>query len=181
METNKTLAEDFGGERVVSNGYGGFMEGLLQLVEGKEIGAPLGEQIKAYALGFVEEHDLGGFNRFSDETYVRDYIGRDAGTGWEAIVMCWKKGNRTAIHSHPQFAGYTFADGEFLVEIFEPRGTGAHPVQQLHIPGQLGLYAIGEAGKFTNHIHRITCLSKTAHSLHIYSDDALKGLKYEEV
>ena len=72
METNKTLAEDFGGERVVSNGYGGFMEGLLQLVEGKEIGAPLGEQIKAYALGFVEEHDLGGFNRFSDETYVRD-------------------------------------------------------------------------------------------------------------
>ena len=35
METNKTLAEDFGGERVVSNGYGGFMEGLLQLVEGK--------------------------------------------------------------------------------------------------------------------------------------------------
>ena len=91
METNKTLAEDFGGERVVSNGYGGFMEGLLQLVEGKEIGAPLGEQIKAYALGFVEEHDLGGFNRFSDETYVRDYIGRDAGTGWEAIVMCWKR------------------------------------------------------------------------------------------
>lgn len=42
METNKTLAEDFRGERVVSNGYGGFMEGLLQLVNGKEIGAPPG-------------------------------------------------------------------------------------------------------------------------------------------
>ena len=43
-----------------------------------------------------------------------------------------------------------------------------------------GLYAIGEAGKFNNHIHRITCLSDMAHSLHVYSDDALKGEKLDE-
>ena len=34
-------------------------------------------------------------------------------------------------------------------------------------------------GKFNNHIHRITCLSDTAHSLHVYSDDALKGEKLD--
>lgn len=176
-----TLAEDFGTDRIVSNGYGHFMDGLLQLVEGKEMCEELGDEIKGYALEFVEKHNLRGFDRFSDETYVRNYIGRDTGTGWEAIIMNWKKGNRTAIHSHPQFAGYTFADGEFLVEVFEPHGTETHLVQQFHINQKHGLYAIGESGKFTNHIHRITCLSETAHSLHIYSDDALKGLKYEEV
>ena len=43
-----------------------------------------------------------------------------------------------------------------------------------------GVYAIGKAGKYNNHIHRITCLSDTAHSLHVYSDDALKGEKLDE-
>ncbi|RHV92963.1 hypothetical protein DXA95_11410 [Odoribacter sp. OF09-27XD] len=64
METNKTLAEDFGGERVVSNGYGGFMEGLLQLVEGKEISAPLGEQIKAYAWDLWRNTTWAGLTGF---------------------------------------------------------------------------------------------------------------------
>ena len=110
---------------------------------------------------------------------MRNYIGRDTESGWEAIVMSWKKGNRTAIHAHPQFAGYTFADGVFLVEVFEPFKEGIRLVQEMTISDIHGLYAIGEAGKFNNHIHRITCLSDTAHSLHVYSDDALKGEKLD--
>ena len=41
-----------------------------------------------------------------------------------------------------------------------------------------GFYALGEANVLTNHIHRITCLSDIAYSLHIYSDDARKGVVY---
>ena len=155
---NKILQEDFDLAPCMVAGYESFMNGLLNIVHSGPICESVGEQIK---------------------TYVRDYIGRDARTGWEAIVMSWKKGNRTAIHAHPQFAGYTFADGEFLVEVFEPFREGIRLVQEMIISDIHGLYAIGEAGKFNNHIHRITCLSDTAHSLHVYSDDALKGEKLD--
>ena len=95
--------------------------------------------------------------------------------------MGWKRGNRTSIHSHPQFAAYNFADGEFEIEIFEPTGEGrARLVERVHISEPQSFYAIGKAGAFDNHIHRITCLSEQGHSLHIYSDNALQGITYEE-
>lgn len=175
------LREDFAAAPCLVAGYENFMDGLLDIVRSGMIDETMGEQVKTYVLDFVRNNPLAAFDRFADDTYVRDYIGRDARTGWEAIVMSWKKGNRTAIHSHPQFAGYTFADGEFLVEIFEPCEGGIRLVDELRINDVLGLYAIGEAGKSDNHIHRITCLSDTAHSLHVYSDDALKGKKLDGV
>jgi hypothetical protein len=46
------------------------------------------------------------------------------------------------------------------------------------VNGQEGFAAIGHPGRFDNHIHRITCLSATAHSLHVYSDDALRGMTF---
>lgn len=158
-----------------------FMRDLLLIVHGRPIDEQLAGQVQALARKFVQTNPLDKFNRYSATAYVRHYIGRDPSTGWEALMMNWTKGNRTTIHSHPQFAGYTFADGEFCVEIFEPYKNGARLVDQLHVTQLHSLHAIGQAGEFSNHIHRITCLSPTAHSLHIYSDDALKGLTYDEV
>ena len=116
---NKILQEDFDLAPCMVAGYESFMDGLLNIVHSGPICESVGERIKSYVLDFVQNHPLDSFDCFSDETYTRNYIGRDK-SGWEAIVMSWKKGNRTAIHAHPQFAGYTFADGEFLVEVFEP-------------------------------------------------------------
>ena len=175
------LLEDFTSQVVVVPGFEGFMRGLMNVVHSGPLCDVVGERIKAYVLDFVKGNPLDAFDHFSDTTYMRNYIGRDPETRWEAIVMCWKKGNRTAIHSHPQFAGYTFADGEFLVEVFEPCEHGVRLINKTVVNEIFGLYAIGEAGKFDNHIHRITCLSDTAHSLHVYSDDALKGKKFDGV
>ena len=171
------LQEDFTPQAIVVPGYEAFMQGLMDIVHSGPVCNHLGEKVKTYVLNFVKKQPLDSFNRFSGETYVRNYIGRDADTHWEAIVMCWKKGNQTAIHSHPQFASYTFVDGEFLVEVFEPCEKGIKLAYKTVVNDIRGLYAIGEAGKFDNHIHRITCLSDTARSLHVYSDDALKGKK----
>lgn len=176
----KTLSNDFMLKPEIAKGYTGFMEGLLSLVNCGPLCQLSGDQIRRYALQFVQTHSFSHFDQYSAASYIRNYIGRDTETHWEALVMSWQKGNRTAIHSHPQFASYTFADGEFLVEIFKVSNNQLHLSDQLEIKGLHGLYAIGEPGRFDNHIHRITCLSETAHSLHIYSDDALKGLKYEE-
>ena len=49
------------------------------------------------------------------------------------------------------------------------------------VEAPLGFYAVGAEGSFENHIHRITCLSSTGHSLHVYSDDALRGTVYREI
>lgn len=158
-------------------GYEQFMYGLMAIVRAGAMDTATGDKLRDYVLNFVKNNSLSNFSTYSD-TYVRSIIGRDA-SGWEAIVMSWKKGGRTSIHTHPQFASYTFADGEFLVEVFEPCEGGIRLVKEVTVDSQLGLYAIGEAGKYTNHIHRLTCLSDTAHSLHVYSDDALNGFNLD--
>lgn len=178
--TQSILQQDFAKDicKVADDHH--FMNGLLKIAKSSPIDEKMGNKIKEYTLDYLKKASLKDFNRYSDKSYVREYIGRDS-SGWEAIVMSWKKGNVTAIHTHPQFAAYNFADGEFLVEIFEYYKDGLKCVNKIVVNEQIGLFAIGEAGKFTNHIHRITCLSDTGHSLHIYSDDALKGAKLDHL
>ena len=95
--------------------------------------------------------------------------------------MSWKRGNATTIHGHPAFAGYHFADGVFRVEIFEPvTDRTARRVGERIIDRRECLFAVGAPGRFDNHLHRITCLSETGHSLHVYSDDALQGVTFTE-
>lgn len=157
-----------------------FTHELFSIVRNSSLTTETAEEIRHHVLNFVNSYSLQNFSSFSDQTYVRNYVGKDPLSGWEVLVMSWKKGNRTAIHGHPQYAGYTFTDGEFQVEIFESNGKEIHKIQDILIHDVQSLYALGKAGRFDNHIHRITCLSGTAHSLHIYSDDALKGIRFEE-
>ena len=148
-----TLAEDLQEASASAAEYGEFFTGLTGITDRKPVDDALGERI----------------------------LGRSPETGWEAIVMSWQEGNRTSIHAHPQFAGYHFADGRFRLEIFEPAGDGtARPVHSAEVEAPCAFFAIGKPGCFDNHIHRITCLSPTGHSLHVYSDDALRGEVYGE-
>lgn len=128
--------------------YGTFFDELLTLATAAPLGPATGERIRDYVMPWLETHPLGSFDRYSDRSYVRSYLGRCPRTHWEALVMSWKRGNATTIHGHPAFAGYHFA--------------------------------VGAPGRFDNHLHRITCLSETGHSLHVYSDDALRGVTFTE-
>ena len=155
--------------------------GLLEVTHTRAVDDGLGERIEEYVMSWLGDHALDGFDDYSADGYRRTYLGRSPETGWEAIVMSWQEGNRTSIHAHPQFAGYFFADGRFLVEIFEPAAAGYARLQRsVVVEAPLGFYAVGAEGSFENHIHRITCLSPTGHSLHVYSDDALRGTVYRE-
>ena len=162
-----------------ADGYAPFFDNLLAIVRDRPIDRKLGQAIESYVLEWLAEHPLNEFTDYSEASYVRTYLGRCPETRWEAILMSWQAGNTTAVHAHPQFAGYHFADGVFRVEIFEPdEKNGIRPTDTLVIDKPAALFAIGHPGAFDNHIHRITCLSDTGHSLHVYSDDALKGAVY---
>lgn len=175
-----TLAEQTSLISTALDGYAPFFDRLLSIVRNRPIDDALGEQIKSYVLEWLTGHSLDAFDAYSAESYVRTYLGRSPETRWEAILMSWQAGNTTAIHAHPQFAGYHFADGVFKVEIFEPVADyRARLTDTLLIDRPAGLFAVGQPGRFDNHIHRITCLSETGHSLHVYSDDALRGAVYD--
>ena len=77
---NKILQEDFDLAPCMVAGYESFMNGLLNIVHSGPICEGVGEQIKSYVLDFVQNHPLDSFDRFSDETYMRNYIGRDTET-----------------------------------------------------------------------------------------------------
>ena len=76
---NKILQEDFDLAPCMVAGYESFMNGLLNIVHSGPICESVGEQIKSYVLDFVQSHPLDSFDRFSDETYTRNYIGRGYG------------------------------------------------------------------------------------------------------
>lgn len=172
MQNGKTAAS------ASADGYRALFAELTALAVRMPMGEGLGAAIRDRVLSFVSA-GTPGFDRFDARSYVRNYVGRDAATGFEALVMSWTHGNTTSVHGHPQLACYCFADGEFLVETFEDAGNGlARPVGSRRVGGGCGFCAVGLPGRFDNHIHRITCLSRHGHSLHVYSDDALKGLKY---
>lgn len=97
-----------------------------------------------------QTHPLTAFDDYSDTAYRRTYLGRCPATGWEAIVMSWKNGNRTSIHAHPQFAGYHIADGTFRLEIFEPAAGGAARLtESAVVEGPCAFFAVGAPGVST--------------------------------
>lgn len=181
MTETKTLAGVLAEPSGRYDGDGKFFAGLLELVSGRETDGALGACIRAYVLDWLVENPLDGFDDYVAGGYRRTYLGRCPQTGWEALVMSWQEGSRTSVHAHPRFAGYFFADGKFRVEQFDAVGPGrARLRESVVVDAPVGFYAVGQDGSFENHIHRITCLSATGHSLHVYSDDALRGAVYAE-
>jgi predicted metal-dependent enzyme (double-stranded beta helix superfamily) len=163
----------------VKPGFEDFFGKIMNLVRNGEMNDQLGEDLKLLALTFPFDHDMNQFNTVSDNPYERTLIGRDE-SGWEALIMTWRKGSQSSIHGHPEFAAYNLLKGKLQLEIFEDvDGTGKIKLARVAEAAEnTGFYALGEANVMTNHIHRITCLSDIAYSLHIYSDDARKGVVY---
>lgn len=160
-------------------GYQEIFDELLSTVTGKPITTALGEEVKTFAVAAAKRLNVADFQSFTSP-YTRNYIGKDLLTSWEMIVMGWRKGDRTAIHGHPLYAGYTGVAGNVLLEVFEKIDSGLKKVLE-HVvqPGE-SFYAVGEVEDFENHIHRLTGLTDTAFTLHIYSSDARKGVDFDD-
>lgn len=131
------------------SGYGEFFGELTALARRMPVDEGLGAAIRDRTLAFLQGRTLG-FDTYSELTYVRNYVGRDAANGFEALVMSWSRGNVTSVHGHPQLACYCFADGDFLVETFEAVGGDlVRPSGCRRVAGGCGFYAVGLPGAST--------------------------------
>lgn len=106
--------------------------------------------------------------------YSRTILAK-AKNGFEAMIARWSLNTTTAVHGHPDYALYLLIEGRLGVENFVLEHDGGLKSVGAHEMGP-GDYFVKEGRSFTysNAIHRITVLEESL-SLHIYSDDALKG------
>jgi len=113
---------------------------------------------------------------YAQNSYTRTILFREL-TGFEVMVARWAKGAKTPIHGHPGFSLLFLIEGVLQEKSFfkKTKGVGEMGSQVL----QAGDFSFeqGEEGRFDNAIHRITANEESL-SLHIYSDDAIKGEIY---
>ena len=74
---NKILQEDFDLAPCMVAGYESFMDGLLNIVHSGPICETWVNRSSRMCWILFKNHPLDSFDCFSDETYTRNYIGRD--------------------------------------------------------------------------------------------------------
>ncbi|WP_456380003.1 cysteine dioxygenase [Thiolapillus sp.] len=95
-------------------------------------------------------------------------------SGAEVMIARWDRGAVTPIHGHPQFAFVYVLQGQLQMEHYRDTDQGLILTDTLVKHKGQHIYAAGIADRYDNAIHRITALTPSL-SLHVYSDDALKG------
>ncbi len=110
-------------------------------------------------------------------SYSRTILSRSE-SGMEVLIARWDSGLTSTIHGHPAFAMVYVIAGSLTVEQYEK--TESNDIGCVIKTGvktfDAGNYFYGQGieGRFDNHIHRIIA-AKESLSIHVYSDDALKG------
>ncbi|VAW41888.1 hypothetical protein MNBD_DELTA03-717 [hydrothermal vent metagenome] len=132
------------------------------------------EKIAQKTVSFLSDHPvpLSDFPPFAP-LYSRTILYR-AENHYEAMAARWSKDAISVIHGHPMFAFYYLLEGELSVECFEKSGAKAVRTDtRIYKPGQY-FSMLGTPDTFDNGIHRVSA-KKESLSIHIYSDDAMKG------
>ncbi len=109
-------------------------------------------------------------------SYTRTSLLREK-TGFEIMMARWDKGAATPIHGHPRYSFLYLIEGELSERFFIRENKKLMEVSTLNYKAGDYSYHNGDPGTFDNAIHRITAI-KASLSIHIYSDDALKGEVY---
>jgi len=105
--------------------------------------------------------------------YSRSILLRES-DGAEVMIARWDRGAVTPIHGHPQFAFVYVLEGQLQMEHYRETDSGLLLTETIIKRKGQHIYAAGEARRYNNAIHRVTALAPSL-SLHVYSDDALKG------
>jgi cysteine dioxygenase len=106
------------------------------------------------------------FAKFSDERYCRNLI--HEGPGYQALVLCWKAGQRSPIHDHRgSSCGVRVIQGELTETVFERARDGRLVARRSHRMSENQV-----CGSFDADIHQVSNLQASGEplmTLHIYS------------
>ena len=112
--------------------------------------------------------------------YRRTIVGAlhtDEEPGFEAVLAHWRLTCITPIHGHPPVVMYRVLSGRYRMTFYEKTDDGLSPVsERLLGPGDWLLHE-GAGPGYEHFIHTVECLEE-GWTLNLYSDDALKGVKY---
>ena len=131
---------------------------------------PLDELIAGLTESNLCLDDVQEFACFSDETYQRNLM--HVGPGYQALILCWRSGQRSPIHDHRGSAcGVRVLSGVLSETVFERNSTG------LIFPTRTADLGEGSVcGSFDSDIHQVSNLQPAGQdlvTLHIYSPPLL--------
>lgn len=111
-------------------------------------------------------------------TYTRNRIAQEdccPHSSFEALLIRWDRQAQTRIHGHPTFSFYYVVSGVFEMEQFSRTSAGLTWTGTERFTAGQTTWFVGQAGRYDNFIHRVTCLEPGL-TFHVYSDDARKGM-----
>lgn len=111
---------------------------------------------------------------YAPHCYSRNILLR-AESGAEVMIARWDQGAVTPIHGHPQFAFVYVLQGQLQMEHYRETDQGLVLADTIIKGKGQHIYNAGIANRYDNAIHRVTALIPSL-SLHVYSDDASKGI-----
>ena len=149
----------------------GVFSRVLQQVADKKYDS---ENTLAILSDFFAVHRLNSIDfPVMKQTYTRTMLLREK-SGFEIMMARWDKGASTPIHGHPRYSFLYVIEGELSKRFFIRNNRKLMQVSTLNYRVGDYSYHNGDPDKFDNAIHKLTAM-KNSLSLHVYSDDALKG------
>jgi cysteine dioxygenase len=146
------------------------LESLFMHLDGLTGRAPLAELTAEMAGLEVDCAELAAFVRFSERGYARNLV--RAGPWYNALVLCWKNGQRSPIHDHKgSSCGVRVLRGSLTETLFELTPNG-------HVKATFSrdFLAGGVIGSEDTDIHQISNLQvgdADLVTLHVYSPPLL--------
>lgn len=92
------------------------MDNIINLIKNNIIDDFLYHKIKK-TLNEISIEDIKKYVKFSDENYQRNYVHNS--DKFDIIVICWKAGQKTEIHDHPDYCCLLkVLDGKLTEDIY---------------------------------------------------------------
>lgn len=135
--------------------------------------------VEKFSLQIAEKINPNIYEEPCETDYARNYLFKDD-SGWEVLLICWEKRNKTTVHGHPSKCCYNFISGDFKIDFYKKVSDTEVKKVSSNIAQNLNAYSyVGEKYTYDNHIHQIECLSDRGFSINIYSEDARLGQEFE--
>ena len=153
----------------------GSLAGLFQYLDGLEARAPLPDLVSELSRLSFDIKELSEFVRFSSQSYARNLV--RGGPWYQALVLCWKNGQRSPIHDHATSScGVRVLRGTMTETQFEfaPNGHVKAVCSHDYPPGTV----IGSQDSDLHQVSNLQAGNADLVTLHVYSPPLVKMATY---